>query len=282
MLLLLAPCIAAAQEPLPRGSAGMEKAAAELARRLDAPRTVELSNATWTCRGNLCVAAVARDAGSAELCAALRGVVGEIARFRRGSGELGAPELRSCNGFALARPSGKVELGDGIAGRRLPDERTIEPIARAELRIAGVTRVSDEPIAPGGSVTLEVVVENTGGAAATVALQLIDASRGASRRSYTSPATITAHSTASWRVDLTAAGSEPAGDPRCGERSVRLVSLVTENRPAGAPPGYRPGTREGTGWVTFSDANPDDNARVVSFTFECAVTIRVEPSGPPR
>lgn len=286
LLLLCLPVPTSGQDPRPgvpiQPEAGLvrERLSAELVEPVTRSGVVRTPSGPWGCTRTLCSSRrVVSAETSVELCRQLRNRVGPIAAFQRGETALTPGELRSCNELLLDPPPGPVALDDGRAGRRLPPPDATSPVpayGRAELRIRDVKRLGADRIRVAGVVPVEVLVENAGDVAATVALQVIDLSSGTARWSYTPAARIEAGETASWRVDLVATGSEPTGKALCGEHSGRVISLVESARPE-AVPGYRPGTAEGAAWIPFRDRDDADNRRTVRFRFDCDVSFSPHP-----
>lgn len=280
----LLPSVARAQDPRPRMPLPddlrpvRERLLAELAEPVARSGTVETPAGPWECSRTLCSSTPVVSAATAvDLCRELRARVGRISEFRRADTALSVAELRSCNEYLIDRAAGGLIFGDGIAGKRPPPAGSLAPDhRRAELRIAEVKPLGSGAVPPGGALPVEVRVENTGGVAAEVALQVVDLSRGGARWSYTDRGAVSAGGSRSWRVELTATGSEESGKAFCGEQTERLISLVEPAVPEPMP-GYRPGTADAGGWVRFRDADESDNARTIRIRFDCDVVVHVPP-----
>lgn len=300
VLFLMPPAIAVSQEPQPidddlqqpAKQAPPAVATGRLEHPLPKPRSVATGQARWRCHGDTCTATgIAREDDRVEACRQLAREVGVVVAFRVGEASLDPSDLKACNRYTPAHEPGPVVFGDGPTGARPPvetsglariDERPVSPppVARlgpgvrrgAELGIVEVRRVASGEIRPGNPVPVEVRIENTGDTAASVGLHVVDLSRGAARRRYTSEKTIEPGGTASWQLDLVAVGDDPSGQARCGERSARLMSIVEAVGGTGVP-GYRSGDAGSGGWVPFRDSNDADNERTVSFRFDCEVTF---------
>lgn len=276
------PSALSAQDPLPQPPRSreirtvLERLSADLVSPIARAATVTTATAVWECARTVCSAERLTTAhGWLDLCRQLRARVGPLAAFRRGKSTLTPTELRSCNDHGLDRRPGDTVFADAPAGRRPPAVGTsarLPAYGRPELRIVDTKSLTDGPIPVAGSVPVEVVVENTSGGAATVALQVIDPSRGTARLSYTEPKTITAGRTVAWRIELTATGSEPTGRALCGETTARYIAIV-ESAEREALPGYRPGNAAGGGWALFHDRNDADNERTVRIRFDCTVIV---------
>lgn len=284
---VLVPSAAHAQDPRPRvplpGAPRpvQERLLAELAVPVARSGAISTPGGPWECSRTLCSATRAVSAATAvDLCVELRTHVGPVTEFRRGEASLSATELRACNAYDVERAAAGVVFGDGIAGERPPSAGSRTPAyGRAELRIAEVKQLASGRVEPAGPLPVEVRVENTGGAPADVALQVVDLSRGAARWSVTETGSVEPGRSMSWRVELHATGSEPSGRAFCGERTGRLISLVEPATPEPVP-GYRPGTAEAGGWVRFQDGDESDNSRTVGIRFECAVRLDVPAPRP--
>ena len=282
--LLAASALTAAQEPRPRAPLPddlrpvREHLLAELAEPVARSGTVETPGGPWECSRTLCSSTrLVSAATGVDLCRELRARSGRITEFRRAGSALSPAELRSCNDYIIDRAPGAVIFGDGLVGKRPPPAGSPAPgYRRAELRIAEVKPLGSGVVPPGGTLALEVRVENTGGAAADVALQVVDLSRGGARWSYTDEGAVSAGGSRSWRVELAATGSDASGKAFCGERTERLISLVEPAVPKPVP-GYRPGTADAGGWVRFRDADEADNTRTIGIRFDCEAVVHVPP-----